>query len=601
MLFRPAVRPAPQFVAEVRADLEQPVHLDITPRGFDNPLMLCYRNSVVAALLNTSRVLTFLHAHMRQSRRFYSHHKVSGHLLTRLYHLAVAYWDRDGRHPMEPNDDYERLLTLFWRACKSDSTQDDANAGVTDVFECWLSRCNRQPGQSADVALFRRQQDAMDMLSWLLEAVGKQLGWYPEQYGHGQSLRNFDSVFEVRTTTRFVCPACRNPVRLRRPEITRSVGLPTPVYGRTPRPGARVQRLVDIIERNLNDVIEDGRFCDRCEKTACMTRVLHRLQTAPEVLAVQLLRMRFAEEIGGYVKMHDRVDFPQFLDVSRWLEPHLFGRNSRIVYRLSAVISHHGDGNRTGGHYVTFTRRRGPTQTFKQAYDPAVVLADMLADEQLQASIDDRMRMEGIARPAPGQDAGQDAGQSSGPFDDFWPVPDKCRVRELENEDNGWVCISDKTVVEGVPFRKITNTTRDVDHNIDSSDWFDPIMMIYEKCVEEFDKDCIVGERVFQRPMNLGLGHGADDPLPEQCPPAVLAGEPVWAYVEHEDGHLNNDSNNDYHSDDDGNHSGSSDSEMQRLFAGKNQAQPASKNSKRKSQLTGKPAKSAKPTKKQRT
>ncbi|EFX02307.1 ubiquitin specific peptidase y chromosome [Grosmannia clavigera kw1407] len=525
MLFQPILRPVPQFLSEVRADLDQPVHLDITPRGLDNPMMLCYRNSVLVALLNTNRILTFLHTHMRQARRFYSHHQVSGHLLTRLYHLAVAYWDRNGQHPMSPSDNYERLVTLFWRACKADSVMVD-NSGVQHVVECWLTLCNQQPGQNGAVELFRRQQDAIDLFKWIWDTVIYQLSWHPEQYGNGQALHNFSSMFAVCLTTRYVCHLCNNRVRLRRQETETSLSIPISIPGRPPRPGARTQRLVDLLERELNVELADGKRCDRCQQTAKPGMALKRLQATPEVLTIQLMRLHWNPQANTTTKMHDVVDFPQFLDVSRWLEPHVYGSQSRVLYRLAAVISHSGNGQ--GGHYVTFVRRQEAIRTFAQLSDPTVVWTAKQADEQLQRTINDTMRQEGVLRP--GSD--QVIGQSTGPFDDHWPVPDKKRVCELEALDSGWLRISDTQVADNVPFRKVNNTSRDVDHQVGSADWFDPILLLYEKMVEEFHDDPIVGERVFQQPMNAGAGHDNDVPPTDQGVPAVVVGEPAWVFAD---------------------------------------------------------------------
>ncbi|ERT00492.1 hypothetical protein HMPREF1624_03865 [Sporothrix schenckii ATCC 58251] len=593
--FEPPRKPRPEFLAELRQDMLTPMRRPtMAPRGLRNPSNLCYRNAVVTALLNTPRFLSFLYVHGRNIRTYMQCPDVNHHLLTRLYHLAVAYWERDGVHPMSDamgadngpdlnpgpsarsrlypptagdkrrrdgsaasgSDSYEKMLTLFWRACKYDLTgtpwastlnvadgerrrpdgtgppgQHDDNFATLS----WHDLCQQQADQFAAnflnmpsvgaVDLTSQQQDAAEFLGWLVEMAATQLYSAPRRYSASRASEYYDCMFRTYITDRFLCTMCKRPVRLRGERIERapSIVLPVAEAGRStaaaaaaaPGNGGGPRRLegrdglMKLLHKFFNEDVE-GQTCNRCGQTPRTLRRMRRMQTAPEVLNIHLARTGYDRTQQRTFKTSDIVDAPEFLDVSRYLETHIFAPGTRILYRLAAVVSHAGDSAQSG-HYVSYVRDdrlAALTSTVSRPAGAPVYDADEVerlvresaerkknianASHQLSETIrvENQGRRGVLLTPA---EAARRREQNS------------MRYMAIESTDSGWARINDDRLVPGVPFTRIVNTSRDPAYhpNNGSGDWFDPVLLVYEKWVETFVVDKPTGERTYQLPLNV--------------------------------------------------------------------------------------------------
>jgi uncharacterized UBP type Zn finger protein len=91
----------------------------------------------------------------------------------------------------------------------------------------------------------------------------------------------------------------------------------------------------------------------RCYSDACNGKAGDREREfsiigGPEILVIQIMRMRYNQEISDMEKVMNRIDYSEKLDLSLWSE-------GSLAYQLNGVISHDGE-SLTGGHYVATVR-----------------------------------------------------------------------------------------------------------------------------------------------------------------------------------------------------------------------------------------------------
>ncbi|XP_071116349.1 ubiquitin carboxyl-terminal hydrolase 48-like [Haliotis cracherodii] len=96
---------------------------------------------------------------------------------------------------------------------------------------------------------------------------------------------------------------------------------------------------------------ENQYMCESCESKQNATRAIH-LQSLPPVLNIQLLRFVFDKHTGHKKKINSFVQFPEALDMSRYLRK----PENTAVYDLTAVLIHRGP-SAYSGHYVAHIRK----------------------------------------------------------------------------------------------------------------------------------------------------------------------------------------------------------------------------------------------------
>ncbi|CAK7234775.1 hypothetical protein SBRCBS47491_009063 [Sporothrix bragantina] len=628
--FDPPIRPLAEFLVEVRKDMISPMrNPSLLPRGLHNPGNLCYRNAVVSALLNTPRLLSFLHTHSRRTRTYMGTQDVNHHLLTRLYHLALAYWERGGLHPMSPKkpendggdgnsrnrkrDDkeetYEKLMTIFWRACKYNLAGSEVDQAALDAlaelqsgpcrdddgaangherpkhdFETrnWKQVCSEgallaggatpAAGRASPVKdLCHRQQDAVQFYEWLVEMAATQLHCAPQRYMAAKATDYYDCMFRTYITTRYLCTRCHRPVRLRRQAVERETSIKLNVALHPSQAGASIAAVKKspsrygnfeaLLHAYFNDNIEGGKTCDRCKAKSDPLRRARRMQTAPEVLPINLVRTGYDPATNHIYKTSNIVDAAEFIDVSPFLEPHIFMPGTRILYRLAAVVSHAGDSPQSG-HYVSYVRhdpdeKRQGSAAIHDYEDARRVMREararrgLVGSESLRIAKDMRSQRVQLGSHAPPASASSDR---------FWAI---------ERHDSHWARVNDSQVETSIPFTRIMNTTHDQTWQPTSRNWFDPVLLVYEKWVEKHVVDKRTGLRAFQVPMNMPGGSSnsvapargsartradhanpsvdeslwranatADVRVPEKWPPRVVVGNPrgVFAHNRGDDG-----------------------------------------------------------------
>ena len=80
-------------------------------------------------------------------------------------------------------------------------------------------------------------------------------------------------------------------------------------------------------------------------------------QSFPPVLHLHLLRFQYDPLTDTNIKINDRFEFSETLDLSEFLQPHPEGQEQNAKYILHAVLVHSGDNH--GGHYVVFINPKG--------------------------------------------------------------------------------------------------------------------------------------------------------------------------------------------------------------------------------------------------
>ncbi len=484
--FDPPAAPMADFLAEVRQDLVMAIRpLGRQPHRFENSGNLCYRNAVLTALLGSTRFLAFLLAHARRVRLVLNKPDVSHHLLTRLYHLAAAYWDRTGVHPMAATatETYERMATLFWRACRFKTTRvryTDTDSGPTpEQLDNWQTQCLTQLEREGVAVCNIKdpcgiQQDAVEFLEWLVSYAGAQLLGAPDRYAGPRSAEYFDTMFHTRLTKRKVCGHCQRPVRLRKATVETNTVLRVMAGEQDGVPFAKLFNAA--FERNAEAT------CERCNSKNSLL-ISERMQTTPELLPVQIQRVGNSGN-----KRHTVVDFGEFLDVSPWLEPHIYAEGTRIIYRLAAVVSHQSD-NARSGHYVSYVRTSPGSAGADAAFEP---VAEYSTAHRIMSRVQSTAaRVKRDSRAARDRVGASTSRKSSD-------------IRAIEALNAGWSRVNDGkgAAQPNIPFTRINNTSLDPMYNKNRDEWFDPVLLIYEKWIEKFVRDSITNRRVYRVPMN---------------------------------------------------------------------------------------------------
>jgi len=113
-------------------------------------------------------------------------------------------------------------------------------------------------------------------------------------------------------------------------------------------------------------------------------------ESLPPVLQLQLKRFEYDIERDAMVKINDRFEFPDTVDLSRYLSDDA-DRSIKYVYRLHSVLVHSGDLH--GGHYCAFIQPKLDGKWFKFDDDRVVPASkDNVFEENFGRSAEDNER-----------------------------------------------------------------------------------------------------------------------------------------------------------------------------------------------------------------
>ena len=126
----------------------------------------------------------------------------------------------------------------------------------------------------------------------------------------------------------------------------KNIGLSLPM----PKTKQQQESLAWYIEKHYEKVTVQGLRCDSeaCGGLPANRERSFRIVGGPEVLVIQLMRMRFDEKTFRFKKVTDRVDYPERLDLSPCSE-------GPLAYQLKGVVAHSGK-TLQRGHYVAMVK-----------------------------------------------------------------------------------------------------------------------------------------------------------------------------------------------------------------------------------------------------
>ncbi len=378
-LFDAGPQPSDGLLAAVRTAVvkEQP-----KPGGFHNQRgFRCYVNCILVALINSPGFLGYLlnwHGPMENPAPDARRNLYQGcHLLMALHSLAEAAWRHRRRHlDLEGKPFAGDLMNSFFLIGMA---PDD---GLGPGWTSWNQACLGQ----ADSA----QQDATEYLEWIFHQVQRQLlqdpryAQVPATADDGpdpttSARDNFDYLFGLRLTRRMWCGAC-HALQWQRLQILTLGQLIS--FTRKGDDDRGTYHLEELIDNALNDGAL-GTPCPRCDDNKTRD-VRLAIQHAPEVLFVKVGSFGL-----GSSDDTPRVIIPSTLDVSPWLEHHVYGVSgaSSVTYRLSSVTSFHGHGDGSGGHWINFVRHGDEDDSWycinNQVVTPGYTDATVLETEPL--------------------------------------------------------------------------------------------------------------------------------------------------------------------------------------------------------------------------
>ena len=180
-----------------------------------------------------------------------------------------------------------------------------------------------------------------------------------------------DSLFSVDVRVHSRCPFCGRDHN----QTDREHGLCLTLSNHSDG-----KSLVDYLEDHFNGEIQTGYRCPskRCGRIAAERKLTKRMFTAPQVLVIQLSRFEYSPLLQQVVKIHDRVDFEEELDLTAWTRSGV-----PLSYQLQGVVAHAGE-SATSGHYVAAVRER--------AGDRFSVISDQIVGQWRGGSFEEMKR-----------------------------------------------------------------------------------------------------------------------------------------------------------------------------------------------------------------
>lgn len=359
----------PDFLSIIRAGSQS------RPLGLSNHNgTSCYYNACLAVLLSSPRFVSYLQNwHMvkeyRHEERF---HKRRAHILQMLYSMSYTsqsgspelnHRDTDRLHSRRERngsqDAHDHSARLLWRrVCNP------GRPSSNDLVEgCQLSTLWTIPRASRDDRnnVIEGQEDASEWLIWLLTTIDEQLENETIPGFPTAEQERFKWLFELKQTSRVLCPKCKWPVQRRENptqesdskqlllEIPERAGVSAFAARATPVP---LKQLV----ANSMATSYSKNTCTRCgQGIQNIAQEIKRIRRFPELLILNLSRNKYVKKVGSVVKDHGAVSIPEYLDLSQFLEPSSFGAQSKVQYRLRGVVSHQGL-TVDSGHYISYIR-----------------------------------------------------------------------------------------------------------------------------------------------------------------------------------------------------------------------------------------------------
>ncbi|KAL9124780.1 MAG: hypothetical protein Q9217_005923 [Psora testacea] len=248
-------------------------------RGFQNPHVMCYRNSIIQALLHAPKFVNWLQScHAECPFRSYC-------TVCALRHLCLHYWDPT----YQPKTVAQRMAHF------------SATLRGTATFARW-SWCE--------------QQDANEFYLYLVNAIIER---------HRSSENVMQAILGHKIARTTTCLSCGKKSRVVSPyEYRLGVAL-----GRE----SQLQSLLRSSTFALASISDYS--CTGCNRRSRATQS-SRLTTVPEILEIELLRFSQLRP-GRYIKNSKKVSFDQDLDLTAVSES-----NATVRYRLLSVVQHLG-------------------------------------------------------------------------------------------------------------------------------------------------------------------------------------------------------------------------------------------------------------------
>lgn len=307
------------------------------PHGIQRPGMLCYRNAVLTALLNSPNLTYYIkNWFIPQESDQFSHNNI--HVLTWLHQLREFATNRYKR------PEFQAKIRENWKyiGFPKNYSQSLLESGP------WVDNPRFEPGSGSPQD---QQQDAEAFLQWLFETVSQQMdsdsSIFPRN--HWQWVTNAQLVSHT------FCRECNRDGIERKVGWMRSdtvaeescISLRIPTNWKEPRD----PRVSDLLLRSLKSRLQLN--CKVCGKQAAKEALQDReFQHAPPVLAMRIERgMSFSSTLKNITN----IKLDRTLDISQLLNPHQYGNGSRITYKLTAVVVHEGK-TLQHGHYFCYVR-----------------------------------------------------------------------------------------------------------------------------------------------------------------------------------------------------------------------------------------------------
>lgn len=328
--------PALTRVQDGRVSRERPTtFIHDRPKGFVNPSMLCYRNSLLQCLLHTPVFYNALGAIHRQCKK-----DVNKCVTCALQELAYKYWHTS------------RKMPEFGSSVGIGSVVNNFHLAVT--AECPDNHPFQQSLQQ------NVQGDPLELLDYLTERV------YEKDDSVSPALDRLLRMSHIRRGTCQDCGAVTAEPRVD------SQGLQLPIIDATTNAPTTKDLLGVIREVHNNELLQVSCQTESCREQGRIDRLLFgqdglqtrhrvmRITQAPDMLCVALKRY---DNWGRKIKQD--VPFDPELDLTEFTED-----GSELKYRLYSVVAHRGDDIQSG-HYIAAVRNRDD-QTISVADDTQV-------------------------------------------------------------------------------------------------------------------------------------------------------------------------------------------------------------------------------------
>lgn len=298
------------------------------PVGFRNPLNWCYRRSVNQSLMNIPKFGAYLQNHQQLSE---PDNGPNLHSACRVIDTQDA--EMQPHKQSEPEEGKGSsgkcsdpcLICSFSALFKACESRDSQNA---DVAIKHLDRALRMTGEHPCFKT-NNQEDAHEYLLGVIDHIF-------ENYNHISPI--IEGLFKVQSRQTWQCQSCSAE---NGSSYVDETGL-TVCLDRAGRPAA----LETLLSREFTSQAEIR--CESCKESANRIRT-RKITAAPEALFIQLSRFTFDPNFNS-TKLMNKVDIPETLDLSQYLDQPQLQKLGNLTYKLSSVVHH--SGSLKAGHYI---------------------------------------------------------------------------------------------------------------------------------------------------------------------------------------------------------------------------------------------------------